>query len=175
MAKGKKRINKKGSILDVFRIGVMLLVFAVGILMSYKVMDEVNSKFQNNPTLDKMVGANDSKDAMNKVTSYFPGVIDNSFLFLTIGLVIVALILAMLVRVHPVFFVFYFVFMVFFVFLSGIFSNIYQGMADTATMSEVAANLTFTSHILEFLPFIVGIVGFLIALVMYKTYESGQG
>jgi len=170
----RRKRNKKGSLLDAVTIGALLLVFAVGILISYKIMNEFNTKMQDSATLDKMVGANRSKAALNQLTGFYPGVIDNSFLLLTIGLAIVALILAMLVRIHPVFFVFYFIMLAIIIFISGIFSNIYQRMAQSTAMSDVASQLIFTSHILEYLPFIVGIVGMLIALVMYKSYQAAQ-
>ncbi len=160
------RNNKKGSIVDVIHVMVILLVFAMMLLIGFKVMDEINTKFQESDALDAM-----GKEASQRLTGMYPGVMDNSFLFLMIGLFLVTIILAFLVAFHPVFFIFYFIFLTIVIFIAGIASNIYQEAAANAELASIAAQLTYTSHILEFLPIILGIFGFIVAIVSYRTYS----
>ncbi len=146
---------------------VMLTAFAVGTLIMYKVSDEINTKFQESDKLEPQ-----GKAAYSQINDMYPGVIDNSFLFLVVGLSIVALALAALVRVHPVFFVFFLIMFVVIIFLCGVFSNIYLEMANQPDMIDLAGNLVFITNIIGKLPLIIGIFGFLLAGIMYKLRSA---
>ena len=163
-----KRKNKKGSLIDLIGIGTALLAVAIVVLIGFKVSDEINTEFQANDNIPTA-----GKTAYSTINDYFPTVMDNTFLFLLIGLSIVALVLASLVRVHPVFFVLYLVMLVIIIFLSGIFSNIYLEIAGNAEFSAYADQLIFITHIMHFLPFIIGIVGFILSIIMYKNWSEG--
>lgn len=164
--------NKRGSLLDIAWIGIVLLLLAVTTLLAFKITDSINTGLQNSGTLDKMAGSSEAKGLMSDMNSLYPNVIDNSFLFLAIGLAIVAVIFAMMVVVHPIFFIFYFILLIIIIFITGVFSNIYIMMEESTALASVAAQLTFTSFIMGYLPYIVGVVGFLISIVMYKTWQN---
>ena len=161
--------NKKGSLQDLLIIMVLVVGFAVGTLIVYKISDEINTEFQANTDITA-----EGKTAYSKINNMYPGVIDNSFLLLIIGLCIVALSLAMLVRVHPIFFVFFLLVFIIVIFLCGVFSNIYLEIANNPEMSDVAGNLTFITNIMGKLPLFIGIFGFLLAGVMYKLRSMDQ-
>lgn len=168
--KSSKNIKKKkGSIQDImFAIGI-LVFFSVGILIAFRIntgfVDEINQ-------IDGM--APEAITSANQLNSFFPGAIDNSFLLLTIGLAIVALILAGLVRVHPLFIGLFFVALILIIFLAGIGSNIYQGMAENSALSAQANQLTIISNVMVYLPFIIGIFGTILMVVMYKNWSAEQ-
>lgn len=164
-----KRINKKGTIQDLILIMVLLTVFAVGTLIVYKISDEINTKF-----LEEGLLTDRGEKAYSQINNMYPSVIDNSFLVLVVGLSIGALILAFLVRVHPVFFVGFLLVLIIIIFLSGVMSNIYLEIANNDEFTNVASNLTFITHIIGKLPLIIGVIGFLIAIVMYKQFQVGQ-
>ncbi len=161
------RKNKRGSIDDLILVGVILLSFSVGTIVMFKISDTLNTEFQANTDI-----TNRGKQSFNKINDMYSGVIDNSFLLLTIGLSVIALALAALVRFHPIFFVFYLILLTVIIFLSAIFSNIYLEIANNPEMIGLANQLTFTSHIMGALPFIIGIFGFLLAIVMYKNWRD---
>ena len=162
-----RKLNKRGTLQDIITIVIVLVMFAVGTLVAYKVSDELNTEFQSNDDIPTR-----GKTAMASINSMYPGVIDNSFLLLTIGLCIGTLIFAMLVRVHPIFFVFFIIILVIVVFISGAISNIYLEMANNPEMLTQANRLTFISHIIGVLPFIIGVIGFILAIVMYKNWRD---
>ncbi len=164
-------MNKKATIQDLVLIMVIIAMFAVGVLITYKISDELNTKFKEDVNINQSERA---IKAFGQITDMYPGVIDNTFLLLVFGLSIGALTLAFLVRVHPVFFVGFLLVLVIIIFLAGIFSNIYLEMANTSEFTGVASNLTFITHIIGKLPLIIGIVGFLIAIVMFKQYQTTQ-
>jgi len=167
-------MNKKGSLSDVAFIASALLSFSILLLIGFKISNSINDEVADSGAISKLSGAGQARQSMNDMNQLFPGIMDNSFLFLTVGLAIVAMILALLVVVHPVFFFFYIVFLAIIIFVSGAFSNIYQEMATNPELVDLADQMVFTSFVMNYLPFIVGVFGFLLAIIMYKTYQNRQ-
>ena len=164
-----KRIGKKGSLLDILYIGVILLVFSVVLLIGFKLQSGINTKVQAMALMPA-----EATSASSKLTGVFTGTFDNVFLFLTIGLAIAALVLAALVRVHPIFIPIFFIALVMVIFFAGVMSNIYQTMASNPAMIAEANQLVMISHILTYLPFIIGIFGIVLMIVMYKLWQTSQ-
>lgn len=159
----KLRNNKKGTVQDIVFIMGFLLLVSIGVLVGFKVMNEFNDNVQGNANFDS-----DAKAISSRMTGMFPGVIDNSFLFLIIGLSLAAIILAALVRVHPMFLVFFFILLIIIIVLAAVMSNVYQELAANPSLSAEADQLTFISSIMNFLPIILGVIGFIIMIVSYK-------
>lgn len=148
-------------------VGVVLTIFGILVLVGFKFMSEFNDEIQSSSLIDSR-----GKSAVNSLEGTYPGVIDNSFLLLAIGLSLGALILASLVRISPIFLALYLIALVIIIFMCGIFSNIYQGVAENSLMTAQADQLLFISNLLEFLPLLVGVFGSILALIMYKSYRS---
>jgi hypothetical protein len=139
------------------------------LLFSFKITGAWNSHIQTMTDIPT-----EAKTANTELLSYYSGVMDYGFLFLAIGVAIATLILAALVRIHPVFIPLYFIGLVFVIILSAAFSNIYQEMAGNSEMLAYADQLHYTSYILEYLPLFVGVVGIILMIVMYKTWSVVQ-
>lgn len=161
--------NKRGSLQDVIIIGVVLLFFGMIVLFGFKIQSEINTQVQAHDDIPAR-----AKTASATLTNHYSGTIDYGFLLLAVGLAIATLILAALVRIHPVFIPLFFIGLVIVIFLCGVFSNIYQEMAGNSELTALADQLTFTSHILEYLPLIVGVFGFLLMIVMYKLWSVNR-
>ena len=164
----KLRRSKRGSVQDILFIGVAMLFFSMVLLIGFKITNSFNDQIQVDDTIATFDIDGKARASSTTLTGFYSGIIDDSFLFLTIGLAIIALIFAALVRIHPIFIPFFFIALLFVIFLCGIFSNIYQEMAASPSLASEAAALTFTSLIMTYLPFIVGIVGTILMVVMYK-------
>jgi len=161
------RKNKKGSLTDLIVIGAVLLAIAVSVLLGYRLMDGINDQ------VGGMAGMPaEATTSATTLTGYFPTVIDISFMLLAIGLGLVTLVLAAMVRVHPVFIPLFIIGLIILLILCGVFSNIYQEMADNEELIEYSDDLTFISHFLTYLPLIVFVFGILLMIVMYKTWSS---
>lgn len=165
----RKRLNKKGSIQDIIMIGAILLFFGVIILIGSKVTGEWNDAIQ----LRTDIPAN-AKTATSTLSGHYGGAMDYGFLLLAIGLGMATIILAALVRIHPIFIPLFFIGLVMIIVLSAVMSNIYQEMAENAELTAYADELIFTSHILTYLPFIVGIFGLILMVTMYKLWSVGS-
>jgi len=159
------RKSKRGSLQDLIFIGVVLLVFGISIVIGFKISSEFNANIQADSRFPI-----ESKSAASTLTNYYPGVIDNSFLFLAVGISIATLILAALVRIHPVFLVFFIIGWIFIIFLSGVFSNIYETMCLDTNLVAQCAELTNVAFIMKGLPLFIGVVGVLLMIVMYKVW-----
>jgi len=166
----KRCLGKKGSIQDLIMIAVVLLVFSVVILIGFRLSSSMNEEIQASDKLDQR-----GKDSFASINNMFPGVVDNSFMFLLIGLSIGAIVLAAMVRIHPIFIALFIIVWVIIIFLSAVFSNIYQEMASNPQMADLAAQLTFTNQIMTTLPWIIAIIGGLLAIIMYKVYKNDMG
>jgi hypothetical protein len=165
----KVRRNKKGSLQDIILIGAILLFFGVILLIGSKVTGEWNDAIQARSDIPAR-----AKTATATLSGHYGGAMDYGFLLLAIGLGIATLILAALVRIHPVFIPLFFIGLVFVVFLSAVMSNVYQEMAGNTELTAYADELIFTSYILEYLPLVVGIFGILLMMVMYKLWSVGN-
>lgn len=162
--------SKKGSIVDLIFIAAGCLIVGMLFLIGYKVMNAYNTEIQ----ASTVITAN-AKTASTTLVGYYPTVIDNSFMFLIVALAIGSLILASLVRISPIFLPIYIIALLFVIFLSGVMSNIYQEMAANANLSTEADNLLFISTILTWLPLIIGTIGTLLAIILYKSWRDSQG
>ena len=171
MAKGLgKRLlkSKKGSILDLIVIGVFCLFFAFTILIGFKIANSFNDEIQS-----MAIMPTEAKDASSALLGNFTGTLDYGFLFFFVGLSIGVLILAALVRVHPIFIPLFIIGLVFVIFFAGVFSNIYQEMADSTEMEALSSQLMFVDKVMTFLPLFVAVVGTLLMIIMYKSYQDG--
>ena len=160
-------MNNKGSITDIVQLAAIAFVFCVVILIGYTIYANFNSEVQANTDLPT-----DAKDASDKMEAHFSGVLDNAVLFVVFGLGIVAFTLAALVRVHPVFLFLYFIVLLVVVIVCGALSNAYQEMAASDQLAPYAANLGVSMAIMTYLPMIVGVLGTLLAIVMYKSWRE---
>jgi len=161
--------SKKGSVQDLLYVGITLFAFAMVILICFRISTSLNTEFQASDKVDSY-----GKTAHQQITNLYPGIIDNSFVFVTVILSIGTLIMAAMVRIHPVFLPIYLLAWMFVIFLCAVFSNAYGELAAHADMAPLAAQMTFMNQVMTTLPFIIGIVGALLAIVMYKAYRSDQ-
>jgi Ca2+/Na+ antiporter len=147
-------------------IGTVLLSIGILILIGFKVGNSINSNVQASDSF-----TTEGKSAANQLTGYYSSSLDNAFLLLTMGLCIVSLIMAALVRVHPIFLVLFIIAFIFVIYFSAVLSNIYSEMASNSQLSTEADKLIFVSLILGKLPLFIGIFGILLMIVMYKVWS----
>ena len=165
----KKRINKKASATDMIFIAIVLTFFAIVTLISFKITNTFNAEIQTNS-----IFPTEAKTSTSSLTNIYSGTLDNMSLFVLIGLTIASIALASLVRIHPIFIAFFFIVYVFIIFISAILSNVYTEMASHALLITEANQLTMMGFILGKLPFIIGIIGIIIMVIMYKTWSNSQ-
>ena len=161
--------NKKGSIQDIIFWGVVLVFFGFVMLLGFHLINAFGTQIS---TMDGIPAT--AITATTTLSGMFPGIIDNMFLILVVGIVIGAFALASLVRVHPVFIPFYILALLLVIVLSAVGSNIYQEMASNALLLAEANQFLFMGTVLKFLPLFTGVFGTILMIVMYKTWSNSQ-
>ena len=167
-------IGKKGSAQDLLFIMVIALFFSVVVLLGFKIMSEIDDQVQDSDAIAEFDDGGYARAASTKLKSTFTGALDGGFLLLVIGLSIIAIVLASLVRVHPAFMVLFIIVWVILLFFSGVFSNIYQEMAANSQLTDVASQLTMISTVMNYLPLFIGVIGALLMIIMHKVYQNDQ-
>lgn len=170
MAKARK--TKKGSITDLpFLMAGILSVALVAFLVTI-VVNRLDTRVQ----ADNMFPA-DAKSASSQLADDFPNVMDGGIVFLFFGMCLISFVLASLIPVHPVFLLFYFFEWLILIWLGGGIANTYQKLVEMPAFAFEASQYSLTIHFFRYFPFIVGIIGAVLAIVMYKvkTNFMGQG
>ena len=162
--------SKRASVQDLLYIGITLFTLSLVILICFRISTSLNTEFQASDQIDAH-----GKAAHQQITNMYPGIIDNSFVFITVVLSLGALIMAAMVRIHPIFLPIYILAWIFVIFMCAVFSNAYQEMAANPDLIALATQMTFMNQVMTTLPFIIGIIGALLAIVMYKAYQGDQG
>lgn len=166
---GFMKKNKKGTLQDLMFMAVILFVFAIVTLFAFMFIDSFNSEIQTMPEIPS-----NAKTSTTNLVGNFSGVIDNSFLFLVIGIGVITLVFAAMVRIHPVFIALFLLFLCFTIFLSAVFSNVYEAVADHDQMIGVSSQLTGVNMVFSYLPIIVGVFGSILCIVMYISWKGSS-
>jgi hypothetical protein len=164
--RGTAKLNKKGSSGDILFVGIALLVFAITALFGFMIASQFGDKIG---VMDDMPNA--SKVAAAELEAHYTGTLDNMFLLVLIFLGVGALIMAALVRVHPIFIPVFILAWFILVFMCGVFSNIYTEIASNPEMITYANQLTMATNVVTYLPLIVGVFGILLMILMYKQWK----
>lgn len=158
--------SRKGSVTDILFLAIAAFVISVVIVLCYMLSSVMSARIQS--VVPVPAEATAGADTM---IGYFPTYIDGGFMFMIITLAIGTLVMAALVRVHPVFIPIYLLGLLVVIFLCGIFSNTYNTLAAMPEFSTYAGNLAFVNYVMTYLPFIVGVFGFILCVVMYKLWS----
>lgn len=165
----RKKIKKKSSIDDLFFIIVALMGVVLFLMIGFKITNEFKTQIDSKGLADS-----NGQAAVTEINNLYPNAVDNGILFLLVGLLIMTLILASLVVIHPVFLVFYIIMILFVIIFGGVASNVYMKMAENPEFINLADQLIWTSHIMQYLPIIIGVFGFILAIIMYKAWQNRQ-
>jgi len=164
-----RNTNKKGSLVDLFYIAIVLVTLAVSVLIGTNIASKFQEGIAANPTFQ--ADAPDAITYTGKAIDNYTFAMNSGFLLLTIFFVIATLTLAALVRVHPIFIPIFLLALIFLIFFCGVMSNIYSGVAENSEMTSTVDKFVIMNSIMVALPFIVGIIGIILMVVMYKNYS----
>lgn len=164
-----KRLNKKASLFDIIFIIIVLVFFSMVVLIGLNIAQRFNTQIQGMADIPA-----EGKTATDAAVNNYTGVINGGFLFLVIGMMIATLVLAALVLVHPIFIPIYFIEWIITIIIGGIASNMYQSMATDPNLATTANSLPILYFVLGYLPIIVGVMGIILMIVMYKTASWAQ-
>lgn len=161
--------QKKASINDIFYVLTGFFALALVIIFIYVFVSKANDQFQ---TVDSMTA--EAKETSSTMTSFIPASLDFGGLILFIGLLVCILILASLVPVHPVFLIFYMIILLIAIMFGGWISNSYEMISTNATIATEVSQFQWLAILFRYLPYVVGVFGIILMVVMYKVWGGSQ-
>ena len=167
--KKNETMNKRGSLIDIVYIAVVVFVFGTSLLFGLKIVNEFSTEVSG--IADVPAEANTANTALK---NHYSGVMDNMTILLLFGFAISTLIMASLVRIHPAFLFIYFILLLIVVVISAVLSNVYSEMSDDPNMTGLTDDLIVTTAVLRYLPLIIAVVGSILAVVMYQGWKNDQ-
>jgi len=163
----RKKLRKKGSITDISFILIGIFSVALVALLVTYVVNSLNDEVQVND-----IFPDNAKDASTKMNDDFPNVMDSGIIFIFFGMCIISLILASLVPIHPMFLAFYFIEYLLLIYVSGTIANAYKKVIEVGILSDAVSKYELTIFMFQYMPFIIGIFGIVLAIVMYKIKQG---
>lgn len=158
--------GKKGSITDLPYIISGIFTFALVVLLVTLLVNNLNDQVQAND-----IFGTGAKDASTTLSDDFPAVINGMVIFLFFALVLISLVLASLVPIHPVFLIFYIFEYIILIWLSAGIANAYQVVIENPIFATEAGQYELTTFFFRYFPYVIGIVGAILAIVVYKARE----
>jgi hypothetical protein len=155
----------KGSILDL--AGVLFLVFAliIGGALSFKFYLAFKEKYSQMP-----LSPTEQTILDKGATSY--NVLLASIPFIIIGSGIGSIVLAFLIPSHPIFLPISILALALFIILSTAFSNFMWEFLNAQQIVAIANQFPLIAGIVQYLPYIIAIFGFVLIIVMYSKSGS---
>lgn len=163
-------MNKKGSVIDIFAMGIVLFVLAIGFLAMTYTSSIVTQKLNNTQQFNDSVTA---KRILQK--SYtMNDRIDYIYFGIFMGLILGIIITGYFIGGHPIFMFIYFIMNIIAVVLSMVFSYAFDKVTASSTFLTTITRYPLMNHIMQNLPVYVTIAGFIGIVVMFaKPRQEG--
>jgi len=158
---------------DIVLIGVLIFVIGLVSFIAHFVWDTTTTNLEGMSVVNE-TRAPEMFERHDRPVGRFDYLIFGFFVSLLFALII----LSWFVGGHPIFMFIFFLVIVVGVVLATILSNVWDGVTSMSFFGVVVVGSDFplTNHLLLYLPYYVGVVGFFGLLVMFsKPYLSGGG
>lgn len=157
-----KRRTMKGSMLDILPIMIFVCLFATtGITTLFLINTLSNSSFNSTITAPYL---EDSKAAVL--------VFNQSFLFITVMMIMATVIAAFYIRTHPIFFVVGLILSVVFVFVGAILTNVFIEVFSSTVFASAANEMNYMVVVVQNLPYLVVFAIIVISIALYSKRRT---
>lgn len=160
------RKSKKGTVLDIIPILILLTLLGVGVLVGEKIMSEAKTNLVDEGGLDSTVGQNIMSAKATSYSQVFDLVIPLIFVGLSLGMIISAF----LIKSHPFFFIIMICLLALLLLIAPVFSNIYGQACDQ--LSDECDKFDKANYILDYMPFLLMLGGIVTIIVLYAVFKS---
>lgn len=163
-----KRINslsgfnkKANALLDTTMIAVVIFLFTMMGVVGYLILDKLNTDFQSDVNWP-----NESKVAIQQLTTDYPTWLDNVAVFIFAMMWIIALVGAYLIDTHPVFFVVIVIGMILLLGAMAYITNAFHDVFTSTGFLTYYGQLTKINFIIDHMLLFLVAIGFSIVIVM---------
>lgn len=161
--KAKNGYGKKGSVLDLGFIVIILFVTAIVMFVMHFVFNQLHDATIDDGTFEN---DNKSKDIMNTGKNLMDSW-DYMFVFIMIGLLIMAGVTVFALKTHPIFYVGAFLIIAVMIIVAGILADSFTEFKTDDAFTNETATYVSASYVMGNFPTYILIIGGVIALMLY--------
>ena len=170
----KRRMGKKGTMLDIMMVSLVVLFFGIVMIMCLYIADQVF------PQLTGYFGGGVGVEVINTVKQGF-GTVDYIFMFVYFMLSMVPVLFAALVRHHPIFLILNIIIMIVLFFVFPVISNVMLEFWSTPEFAPYAfgggGSYTFPimTRLFQYLPLINMGISVIVMIAMFAKRGGAGG
>ena len=156
-------MNKKGNIVDILYLGVIIFTFAILTIIGGKILGDVKDQFNSTVGIE-----NSTIERMNMFEEKYTPTFDGLFIFILGALSVVVILSAFFVRTHPAFYFIAVIAMILFIFINAILGYGFNKIATAEEFIEVANEFTVMNFVMGNFPVIMLLISFVIIIVLFS-------
>lgn len=166
-------MDKVGSARDVLMIAIMITVFGLGFFIIHFVMTTAVTQLTANEQINS---SQPTVTALEGVTSKVLPRLDYLILVLFVGFILALMITGWFVGGYAIFAFIYMIIVILTVIFSAVLSNMWEAVVNSSQFGVTIAAFPITNNLMTYLPFYMGVVGFIGLIVMFaKPGSAGEG
>lgn len=163
-------MNRRGSVMDVLLIGVIIFSFAIGFFILNYMMTVSVDKITNVSAVNDSAGAVSAFNSIKTLMGRLDYVVGGLFF----GLVVALMVSGWYIGGNPIFMFLYFLIVVIGVVVSVILSNTWETVSQLPAFGTTVASFPIANHLLLYLPIYIAVIGGLGMLVMFAKPYLGN-
>ncbi len=160
-------MNKRGGMADLIFIIIILFALAACTLVGSLVYSSWKSESAD------IINTSPTAQAITDKGSEVMSIMDYVFLLVLVGLTISTLLLAFMIRTHPVLFFASLFMLAIAILIAAQFSNIYEEFIADGEVSSTAADYTITTYVMSHLPTVILIIGCMVLIFLFVKPSGG--
>lgn len=159
--------HKKGGIIDIALVIVVLFIVAIGSLIAYKLLFSINEHMQ-----DSNIIVDEQKQAVQNATDLFPNLFDYVFLIIFVILFLAVVVSAAMLPSAPMYFFISCFAMVFLLVLTAALGNAFYD-ASTVNLASERAAFTIIPFVMDNFVLMIAVLFFAMVIAFYAVSQGG--
>lgn len=152
--------NKRGQVVELLLVGVILLAIGLTILVSSKAFTGIFEAYNETNSV-----SNQSREFITKQHNNFDNMFNSIFAFITIGFIISGILLAWFIRIPAPFYIIGLFLIIVLVIVNASISNVYVDLASDPVISDEADKFSLMEFFLSNLHFLlIGMAGIVLVI-----------
>ena len=147
---------------------VLVFVFALINVFTYKVFDEINTDMQSDDGLDNL-----TKETVDDIHDRFPETMDNALLVILVGFFLMGIVVGYFGSEHPALIILFFVISVFLLIVAMNVSNTWDEVMSDSDLSSLQGDFPITDFVLDNYLLVIGGGIFSCLLAMFIRVRYG--
>jgi len=165
------RNDKRGSLVDMVFIAVMIFAFAIVCITGYAILQKYNEQVSAEDTMSEL-GKNMTLDAQNNYGNIFDGIM----IFVVVGLAVALIVSVMVIKTHPSFLWVSLFLLIIFGVLFFVMQETWKEISEEdlyATQTNATTSFPITDYIMNNFIAIFIVIGTVGIIVMYAKFGGG--